>query len=128
MGERLQRSDILLAPSVTARDGNREGGTIVVKEASASQVVPIGTRHGGIPEIVDDGETGFLVSERSVDELADRLERLVIDRALRLRLGEAARRKMEREYDNRARVKQLEERYDEAVRRFSTERNLRSSF
>jgi colanic acid/amylovoran biosynthesis glycosyltransferase len=124
VSERLRRSDILLAPSVTARDGNREGGTIVVKEASASQVVPVGTRHGGIPEIVDDGETGFLVSERSVDELADRLERLVIDRALRLRLGEAARRKMEREYDNRARVKQLEERYDEAVQRFSRETNV----
>jgi glycosyltransferase involved in cell wall biosynthesis len=123
VSERLRLSDILLVPSVTARDGNREGSPVVVKEASASEVVPIGTYHGGIPEAVDDGETGFLVPERDVDALADRLERLVCDPALRARMGEAARRKMEREYDNRARVRALEDRYDEAVLRFAQNRS-----
>jgi colanic acid/amylovoran/stewartan biosynthesis glycosyltransferase WcaL/AmsK/CpsK len=121
VAERLSRSDVLLAPSVTARDGNREGSPMVVKEASASQVVPIGTYHGGIPEAIDDGDTGFLVPERDVETLADRLERLAVDPALRARMGAAARRKMEREYDNRTRVRALEERYDEAVLRFRAE-------
>src|SRR5262249_4214780 len=59
----LGRAHVLLAPSVVARDGNRESGLIVVKEASACAAVPIGSLHGGIPEIIDEGETGFLVPE-----------------------------------------------------------------
>jgi glycosyltransferase involved in cell wall biosynthesis len=112
---RLARADVLLAPSVVGRAGNRESGLLSVKEASASGAVPIGTRHGGIPEIIDDGVTGFLVPERDVDALADRLGRLLDDPALRARMARAAREKMVREYDNRVRVRALEARYDEAI-------------
>jgi colanic acid/amylovoran biosynthesis glycosyltransferase len=114
LAERLQRAHVLLAPSVVGRGGNRESGLIVVKEASACGTVAIGTRHGGIPEIIDDGETGFLVPERDSDAIADRLLRLLRDPGLRARLGAAARRKMEREYDNSTRVEALEALYDEA--------------
>lgn len=114
----LATSHVLLAPSVVDRWGNRESGLIVVKEASACETVPIGTRHGGIPEIIDDGETGFLVPERDAAALADRLRRLVRDPALRARLGHAARAKMAREYDNRVCVRELEERYDEVRGRY----------
>jgi glycosyltransferase involved in cell wall biosynthesis len=114
VAERLQRAHVLLAPSVVGRDGNRESGLIVVKEASACATVPIGTRHGGIPEIIDDRETGFLVEERDVDAMAERLASLFSDPPLRERLGRAARLKMEREYDNHARVQALEALYDEA--------------
>lgn len=112
VAEVLRGADVLLAPSVVAADGNRESGLIVVKEASASHVVPIGTYHGGIPEIIDDGETGFLVPERDVGAMAERLTRLARDPALRMRLAAAARAKMEREYDNRDRVAALESIYD----------------
>src|SRR5262249_1555851 len=78
----LGRAHVLFAPSVIARDGNRESGLVVVKEASACGAVPIGSRHGGIPEIIDDGETGFLVPERDVDGFAARLALLMRDRAL----------------------------------------------
>jgi colanic acid/amylovoran biosynthesis glycosyltransferase len=115
VGDRLRRSDVMLAPSVTGRDGNREGSPMTVKEASASQVVPVSTYHAGIPEIVDDGVTGFLVNERDVEGLADRLGRLVRDQNLRAQLGRAARAKMEREFDNRRQVDELEKLYDRAV-------------
>ena len=111
----LATSHVLLAPSVVDRDGNRESGLIVVKEASACGVVPIGTRHGGIPEIIDDGRTGYLVAERDIDAMAERLRRVTADADLRQRLGEAARVKMLKEYDNRVRVAALETLYDEAV-------------
>ena len=110
----LATSQVLLAPSVVDRKGNRESGLIVVKEASAAEVVPIGTRHGGIPEIIDDGRTGYLVPERDASALADRLRQVVVDPLLRERLGRAAREKMLREYDVRARVRALESLYDEA--------------
>jgi colanic acid/amylovoran biosynthesis glycosyltransferase len=115
VSEQLRRSDILLAPSVTGRDGNREGSPMTVKEGSASQVVPVSTYHAGIPEIVVDGTTGFLVNERDVDGLADRLERLIRNPSLRLQMGRAAREKMEREFDNRVQVDELENLYDRAV-------------
>jgi glycosyltransferase involved in cell wall biosynthesis len=110
----LGSSHVLLAPSVVDREGNRESGLIVVKEASAAGAVPIGSLHGGIPEIIDDGKTGFLVPERDTAALAERLLRLTRDASLRQRLGEAAREKMLREYDNRVRVRALERLYDEA--------------
>jgi glycosyltransferase involved in cell wall biosynthesis len=111
----LQQSAVLLAPSVVAKDGNRESGLIVVKEASACGTVPIGTRHGGIPEIIDDERTGFLVAERDVAAMADRLRRVLLDGELRQRLAGEARQKMLREYDNRERVASLEALYDEAA-------------
>src|SRR5262245_40311090 len=115
VSDQLRRSDVMLAPSVTGRDGNREGSPMTVKEASASQVVPVSTYHAGIPEIVEDGTTGFLVDERDVDGLADRLERLIRDASLRIRMGRAAREKMEREFDNRVQVDELERLYDRAI-------------
>jgi colanic acid/amylovoran biosynthesis glycosyltransferase len=88
---------------------------MVVKEASASEVVPIGSMHGGIPEIIDNDVTGYLVAERDVASLAQRLASLASDASLRERMGRAARAKMEREYDNRQCVARLEEYYDEAI-------------
>jgi len=112
----LSTSDVLMAPSVVGTDGDRESGVLVVKEASASEVVPIGTYHGGIPEIIEDGTTGYLVPERDVSALSGRLELVLGDSDLRDRLGRAARRKMEREYGVRGQVAALEDLYDRAVR------------
>ena len=110
----LATSHVLLAPSMVDRRGDRESGLIVVKEASACETVPIGTRHGGIPEIIDDGVTGSLVAERDAGAMAARLRELVRDPAMRERLGAAARQKMLREYDLDQRVRSLEALYDEA--------------
>lgn len=110
----MAQSDALLAPSVVAADGDRESGVIALKEASAAQLAVIGTVHGGIPEIIDDGVTGYLVPERDAETLAERLGRLLRDRALAAQLGAAGRAKMEREYDLTRRVAALEEYYDEA--------------
>jgi colanic acid/amylovoran biosynthesis glycosyltransferase len=117
----LSQTHVLLAPSVVARDGDRDSGLLVAKEASASEAVPIGSRHGGIPDIIDDGVTGYLVAERDEDALADRLKRLADDPALRERMGRAAREKMVREYDNRECVARLEGHYDHALRVFAHE-------
>ena len=111
----LRASDVLLAPSVVNRVGERESGLIVVKEAAASGVPAVGTVHGGIPEIIDEGVTGYLVQERDVEALSSRLGTLLADAALRERMGKAARAKMERQYDVRKRVAELEDLYDEAI-------------
>jgi glycosyltransferase involved in cell wall biosynthesis len=111
----LGETDVLLAPSVVDARKDRESGLIVVKEGSASEAVPIGTLHGGIPEIIDSGTTGYLVPERDVAALAQCLATLADDARLRSLMGSAARAKMVREYDNRRCVARLEEYYDEAI-------------
>ena len=115
VADRLAASDIALVPSVVARNFDREGSPTVAKEASASGVPVIGTYHAGLPEIVEDGTTGFLVPERNVEALSDRLITLVDNPDLRRQFGEAARAKMEQEYNLFAHVRELERLYD-AVR------------
>jgi glycosyltransferase involved in cell wall biosynthesis len=64
---------------------------LVVLEAMASGTPVVCSRIGGIPEIVDDGQTGLLVEPGDVDELHARLGELLRDRALAARLGRNGR-------------------------------------
>lgn len=73
VAELLDTTDLLLAPSVRARDGDEEGTPTVIVEAMARGVPVLATRHSGIPEMVRDGETGFLVPERDAEALFERL-------------------------------------------------------
>jgi colanic acid/amylovoran biosynthesis glycosyltransferase len=73
----LGETDILLAPSITADSGDEEGTPVVIMEALASGVPVISTLHAGIPEVVQDGGSGYLVPERDVPQLASVLTRLV---------------------------------------------------
>ncbi len=95
----LDRADALVAASVTAADGDEEGIPNVLKEAMASGMPVVATRHAGIPELVEDGVSGWLVPERDDAALADALERLAREPASWRAMGGAGRAKVEREYD-----------------------------
>ena len=73
----LQESHILIAPSITASNGDQEGIPNVIKEAMAVGLPVISTLHSGIPELVENGVSGFLVPERDVDALTDRISYLI---------------------------------------------------
>jgi glycosyltransferase involved in cell wall biosynthesis len=62
-----------------------------VLEAMASETPVVASRLGGLPEVVRDGETGFLVSPGDVGELRDRIGQLLGDRALAARMGRRGR-------------------------------------
>ncbi|MFG2024788.1 glycosyltransferase family 4 protein [Streptomyces sp. NPDC048825] len=64
---------------------------LAVIEAMASGTAVVCSRVGGLPEVVRDGETGFLVDPGDVAQLRDRIRTLVADRPLARRLGENAR-------------------------------------
>jgi colanic acid/amylovoran biosynthesis glycosyltransferase len=70
----MHKSHILLAPSVTAEDGDKEGAPMVIIEAQATGMPVISTYHSGIPEIVEEGESAFLAKERDSGDLAQKLE------------------------------------------------------
>ena len=114
----MQKSSIVCQPSVTAADGDSEGLPTVALEAAATARPIVATRHSGIPEIVVDGTTGFLLAERDVRGLADRLLLLLKNADLRRAMGEAGRRRIEERFDLRRQAERLEEIYSETISRF----------
>jgi glycosyltransferase involved in cell wall biosynthesis len=81
----MAASDIFVLPS------HVEGMSNSLLEAMAAGVASISTRVGATPEMIRDGGNGLLVDPGDRDSLAAALEKLAGDRALRIRVGEAAR-------------------------------------
>ena len=71
MRAELEQAHLFLHPSETARDGNREGVPNAMLEAMATGLPVVATRHGGIPEAIDSGHTGWLVEEQDTAGLAE---------------------------------------------------------
>lgn len=104
----LAVSSVFIQHSVTADTGDKEGWPVAVAEAAGAGLPVVSTRHAGITDQVDEGETGFLVDEGDWEGMAERMVALAADPALRERMGRAAREKMV-QYDVGNQVAQLEE-------------------
>jgi colanic acid/amylovoran biosynthesis glycosyltransferase len=70
-------SHIFMLPSVTAANEDREGQALVLQEAQAMGLPVLSTLHNGIPEGLLDGKSGFLVPEKDVEALAEKLNYLI---------------------------------------------------
>lgn len=92
----------------------KEGMPMAVIEAMASGVVVICTAAGGLPEVVADGKTGFII-ERSSEHIAKRLRDLAMDDALRERMSKAARRAYREKFSDEAMCSAYEQVYDSAL-------------
>jgi glycosyltransferase involved in cell wall biosynthesis len=75
-----------------------ENSPLAVYEACAYGKAVIGSKMGGIPELIEDGETGLLCAPGDVSELASALAALWDDPERSIRMGKEARRRAEREY------------------------------
>ena len=80
-------SDLFVLPSVVDSQGNTEGLGVVLLEAMACGLPVIGSNIGGIPDIIQDGETGLLVPEKDVNELSKSIVSLIEDEDLRERIA-----------------------------------------
>lgn len=81
----LSAADVLLLPS------EQESFGLAALEAMACEVPVIASRVGGVPEVVTDGETGFLSAVGDVDKMAEDAARLLADATLRSEMGKRAR-------------------------------------
>jgi glycosyltransferase involved in cell wall biosynthesis len=99
--EILAAVDVALCPSVFTSQGDREGIPVALMEAMASGLAVVASDISGIPELVEDGVSGLLVAPGDAEGLADAVQRLHDYPELRMRLGEAARRRVERDFDLR---------------------------
>jgi L-malate glycosyltransferase len=82
-------ADVFVLPSITLK-GKTEGLGVVLLEAMAAGCPVIGSNVGGIPDIISDGENGFLVPEQNPGALADRIIQIFSDAELRQKFRENA--------------------------------------
>ncbi len=94
-----QKSHIFVLSSVTASNGDMEGQALVLQEAQAIGLPVVSTLHNGIPDGVLDGQSGFLVPERDIDSLAEKLTYLIEHPELWHQMGTAGRKFIEKKYD-----------------------------
>ena len=90
---------IFLSPSVTASDGDTEGGApITLLEMAATGMPIVSTRHCDIPAVIQDDETGFLAEERDIPGLVRKLSWLIENRDRWRPFLEKSRTHIEQEY------------------------------
>jgi glycosyltransferase involved in cell wall biosynthesis len=128
-GERDDMEDVYRAFDLFALPSYREGFPRSAMEAAASGLPVIATDIRGCRQVVSPGETGLLVPLHDPAALAAAMEQLVVDPALRLRMGTAGRRKAETEFDDQAVVAKTMDAYERVLARAtsSTRRRTRRS-
>lgn len=106
---------MLVLSSVRTGTGRVEGLGMVLLEAAATGVPVIGSRIGGIPEGIAEGETGFLVPEKDPEALARAIGDLLDDQAMRLGMGAKARAFVLEQFDIARQTELLEGFYDNVL-------------
>lgn len=96
-----QQSDVFVLPTLA------DCYSLVAMEAMSCHLPVITSEIGGIPEIVADGETGFLLEPGNYSALALRLDQLVSDEGLRQAMGQAARKRALENFDCRVNMNRI---------------------
>lgn len=107
---------LFLSPSVTAEDGDTEGGApVTILEMLASGMPVISTRHCDIPGIIKHKKSGLLAEERNVDDLVEHIRWLAENPAQWRSLVETGRKHIENEFNAKTQGLQLARIYQETL-------------
>lgn len=106
--EKLSRAAIFLQHSVTTPDGNTEGLPTAIQEALSAGAVVISTRHGGIPDAVEEGVSGFLVDEFDLDSYVESIETVLGNPQMRREMSRHARERALDRFDSKKLLTKLE--------------------
>ena len=115
LGRRPDALDFIAAADVFVNPSDFEGLPVAVLEAMALGRPVVATAVGGVPELVDDGDTGCLVPPRDPAALAAAVVRLLDDPDSAHRVGAAAAKEVEARYSLEAMVRRIEAVYDEVL-------------
>lgn len=99
LGGYLEQADIFALPCVVASNQDMDGIPNTLMEAMAMEIPTISTTVSGIPELIEDGKTGLLVSPRDEVALADAIVTLIEGKELGSALGKAGRAKVVEEFE-----------------------------
>lgn len=111
----LDWGHILVAPSVTASNGDTEGQGVVLQEAQASGLPVIATTHNGFPDSIVPGQSGLLVPEHSVEGLVDAVLQLKGNHSTWPAMGQAGRDFVVNNFTRKLLLSQLLTIYERAV-------------
>ncbi len=109
----MNRARVLSVPSIVAASGDREGLGIVFLEAQSVGTPVVTFPTGGVPEAIDDGRSGFLVPEKDVGALAERITALLTDDELWTAMSARGIEWVRERFDIRRQARALEGLYDE---------------
>jgi sugar transferase (PEP-CTERM/EpsH1 system associated) len=112
MGFRNDIPEILSRFNVFALSSLTEGISISLLEAMASSKPVVATNVGGNPEVVVDGETGILVPPKEPERIAEAIIKILSDRDMAKRMGEAGRKTVEEKFSLERMVKEYQEIYE----------------
>mgnify|MGYP006291416743 CR=1 FL=1 len=110
VSEYLNSFDIFCVPSL------QESFGVAAVEASACGLPVIASNVGGLPEVIEDGVTGYIIPPKDAEKLSDKLYDLVIDKEKRKCLGERGYDRVKRLYDWNKNVDKMEEIYRSLVK------------
>lgn len=105
----LAAANVFVLPSVPEAEGGMDNLPTVIMEAMATGLPVVSTGIGGIPEMVVDNETGFLVQPDNTVALFGAIEKVINDRSLGQRLGQAGRERARDLFSIDKNVRQLRE-------------------
>ena len=94
-----ENAEMFILPCIIAENGDRDGIPVAIMEAMAMELPVISTMVSGIPELVEDGISGILVSQKDENAIADAIIKLHKDKKLRLEMGEKGRQIIENKYN-----------------------------
>jgi glycosyltransferase involved in cell wall biosynthesis len=103
--------------SVSVIPSLEEGFGIPAAEAMGCEIPVVATDAGGLPEVVENGVTGYVVPKGDAGALAAAIDRLLADDALRSRMGKAGRTRAVERFDWDLSVKQFEAVYDSVLKK-----------
>ncbi|MBN1587680.1 MAG: glycosyltransferase, partial [Candidatus Omnitrophica bacterium] len=107
--------DATQALDIAALPSHSEGLGRVLIEAMVLNKPCVGTRIGGIPDVIEEGVTGLLVPKSDPQALAEALDRLLSDPGLAQRMGEAGHKRVEQIFETSRVVRGLEKIYEQML-------------
>lgn len=108
-------ADIFVLPSIVDSNGDTEGLGVVLLEAGACETPVIGSRVGGIPDIIKDGVNGLLVEPQNAADLTEKILRLAHNRELREQMGKNGRQMVNANFNWDNIAKRLIDVYDQTL-------------
>ncbi|HEV8385528.1 MAG TPA: glycosyltransferase [Candidatus Acidoferrales bacterium] len=117
LGDRHDVPDLLAALDVFVLSSVTESFPNAILEAMVMGRPVVATRVGGVPELVEDEKTGFLVPPGDASAMAKRIQQLLHDSALRRSMGDAGRLRAQRDFSPQRVQESLESLYDELLRK-----------
>ena len=113
--DEISNCDVFLLTTFQSKSGVKTGTPVVLMEAQACAKPCISSLYAGIPEVVKNNETGFLVKQRDINEITRRMIRFIEDKELRSSFGEEGRKHILNEFNQEKQMRKLADLYKQLI-------------